>query len=64
MAEKTDYSPVRDPAPGPEQKRERRFARTFLLGAHSFWLYALLLAAVIVLVIYLVGGFEGGGRQP
>ena len=64
MPEKTDYSPVREPMPAPEQKRERRLARAFLLGAHGFWIYAVLLAAVVILVIYLVGGFgEGGGDR-
>jgi hypothetical protein len=62
VTEKTDYSPVREPAPAPEQRRERRLARAFVLGAHAFWLYALLLAAVIALLIWLLGGFDAGGR--
>ncbi|HEU4448895.1 MAG TPA: hypothetical protein VFR63_02780 [Gaiellaceae bacterium] len=61
MTEKSDYSPVVEQAPEPERRREGRFAKTFLLGAHAFWLYALLLAGVIVLVIYLLGGFGEGG---
>ena len=64
MPEKTDYSPVREPMPGPEQRRERRLARAFVFGAHAFWIYAVLLAALIVLLIWLFGGFgEGGGDR-
>jgi len=62
--DKTDYSPVREPMPEAEQRHERRLARAFVFGAHSFWIYAMLLAGVIVLVIYLLGGFgEGGGDR-
>jgi hypothetical protein len=62
--DKTDYSPVREPMPEAEQRHERRLARAFVFGAHAFWIYAVLLAAVIVLVIYLLGGFgEGGGDR-
>ena len=50
---KTDYSPVREPAPPAEQRHERRQARTFLLGAWTFWLYALAIAGVVALVIWL-----------
>jgi hypothetical protein len=53
MSHKTDYSPVREPAPPAEQRHERRQARTFLLGAWSFWLYALAIAGVVALVIWL-----------
>jgi hypothetical protein len=55
MPEKTDYSPVREPAPGPERRRERRFARVFVLGAHAFWLYALVVAGIVALVIWPLG---------
>ncbi len=61
MPEKTDYSPVREPMPEPEKQRERRLTRAFVLGAHAFWIYALLLAALIVLLIWLLGGFGEGG---
>ena len=62
--DKTDYSPVREPKPEAEQRHERRLARAFVFGAYSFWIYAMLLAGVIVLVIYLLGGFgEGGGDR-
>jgi hypothetical protein len=62
--DKTDYSPVREPMPEAEQRHERRLARAFVFGAHTFWIYAMLLAGVIILVIYLLGGFgEGGGDR-
>jgi hypothetical protein len=52
--DKTDYSPVVEPAPPAEQRHERRQARAFILGAHTFWLYALVLAGIVALVIWLV----------
>ena len=62
--EKTDYSPVQERAPEAEKRHERRLARAFVFGAYTFWIYAVLLAGVIVLVIFLLGGFgEGGGDR-
>ncbi len=62
--DKTDYSPVREPMPEAEQRHERRLTRAFVFGAYTFWIYAMLLAGVIILVIYLLGGFgEGGGDR-
>jgi hypothetical protein len=52
--DKTDYSPVVDPAPPAEQRQERRQARAFLVGAWSFWVYALVIAGIVALVIWLV----------
>jgi hypothetical protein len=52
--DKTDYSPVVDPAPPAEQRHERRQARAFLVGAWSFWIYALVIAGIVALVIWLV----------
>ena len=52
--DKTDYSPVVEPAPPAEQQHERRQARAFLAGVWSFWLYALVIAGVVALVIWLV----------
>ncbi len=52
--EKTDYSPVVEPAPPAEQRHERRQARAFLAGASSFWIYALVIAGIVALVIWLV----------
>ena len=52
--DKTDYSPVVEQAPPAEQRHERRQARAFLLGAWSFWLYALVIAGIVALVIWLV----------
>jgi hypothetical protein len=54
VSDKTDYSPVREPAPTAEQQHERRQARTFLTGVWSFWVYALVLAGVVALVMWLV----------
>jgi cell division septal protein FtsQ len=53
MAEKTDYSPVVEEAGEAEKRRERRKWGALLGGAHLFWLYALLLAGV-VLILYFV----------
>jgi hypothetical protein len=53
MAEKADYSPVVEEAGEAEKRRERRKWGALLGGAHLFWLYALLLAG-IVLILYLV----------
>lgn len=54
MTEKPDYSPVvEEPRPA-EAERERRLARPFVLGAYSFLFYALIVAAIIGLVIWLL----------
>jgi choline-glycine betaine transporter len=64
MPEKTDYSPVTEHAPEAEAKRERRTWTAFVWGVHAFWIYALVVAGIILLVIYLTGGFgEGGGDR-
>jgi len=60
MEDKTDYSPVVDEAGEAEKRRERRKWSALLGGAHVFWLYALLLAGIILLFIYLTGGFGSG----
>jgi hypothetical protein len=60
MEDKTDYSPVVDEAGEAEKRRERRKWSALLGGAHAFWLYALLLAGIILLFIYLTGGFGSG----
>ena len=60
MEEKTDYSPVVQEAGEAEKRRERRKWSALLGGAHAFWLYALLLAGIILLFIYLTGGFGSG----
>ena len=33
-------------------------------GAHVFWVYAAILAGIILLVIYLTGGFGAGSDLP
>ena len=60
VAEKSDYSPVVEETGDAEKRRERRKWETFLGGAHAFWIYALLVAGIILLVIYLTGGFGTG----
>ena len=60
MAEKSDYSPIVEDAGEAEKTRERRKWSAVLGGAHLFWIYALVLAGVILLVIYLTGGFGTG----
>jgi hypothetical protein len=60
MAEKTDYSPVVEEAGDAEKRRERRKWGALLTGAHIFWIYAAILAGIILLVIYLTGGFGVG----
>lgn len=62
MPEKTDYSPVETEAPEPEKRRERRMLLPFLGGAWAFLVYASLLAGIILLVIYLTGGFGEGAE--
>jgi hypothetical protein len=60
MTEKTDYSPVIEETGEAEERRERRKWGALLGGAHAFILYALLLAGIILLFIYLTGGFGSG----
>jgi hypothetical protein len=60
VADKTDYSPVVEEAGEAEKRRARRKLWAVLGGAHLFWVYAIVLAAVIILVIYLTGGFGAG----
>jgi hypothetical protein len=53
MPDKTDYSPVVEAAGEAEKRRERLKWAALLGGAHVFWLYALVLAG-IVLILYFV----------
>jgi hypothetical protein len=66
VAEKTDYSPIDESAGEAEKRRERRKFWAIFGGAHVFWLYAVLVAGIVLLVIWLLGGFgegaEGGLR--
>jgi hypothetical protein len=61
VTEKTDYSPVVEEAGEAEKSRERRKWGAVLGGAHVFWIYALVLAGIILLVIWLTGSFGAGG---
>ena len=60
MAEKTDYSPVVEEPGEAEKRRERRKWWAVFGGAHVFWVYALALAGIILLVVWLTGGFGTG----
>jgi hypothetical protein len=54
VAEKTDYSPVEEPAGEAEKRRRRRKFWAVVGGAHIFWLYAVALAGIVALVIWLL----------
>jgi hypothetical protein len=54
MPEKTAYSPVVEEAGEAEERRARRKWGALLGGAHLFWIYAVALAAIILLVVYVV----------
>jgi hypothetical protein len=52
MANKTDYSPVVE-AGEAERRRERRKWWALLGGAHVFWIYAVILAGIVVGLYYV-----------
>jgi hypothetical protein len=60
VADKRDYSPVVEESGEAQKRRERRKWGALLGGAHIFWIYAAILAGIILLVIYLTGGFGAG----
>ena len=53
MTDKTDYSPVVEETGDAEKSREGRKWKAFLWGAHVFWIYALVLAGIVLLVLWL-----------
>jgi hypothetical protein len=53
MANKTDYSPVVEEAGEAERRRERRKWWALLGGAHVFWIYAVILAGIVVGLYYV-----------
>jgi hypothetical protein len=62
--EKTDYSPVVEEPTDSEERRERRRFFPALAFSWGFLVLAIVVAAVILLVLYLTGGFgEGGGER-
>jgi hypothetical protein len=64
MPVKTDYSPVVEEPTDAEERRERRRAFPALAFSWGFLAFAVAVALVILLVIYLTGGFgEGGGER-
>ena len=60
---RTDYSPVTERAPEAEVKRERRVWSTVFWSVHALWIYALVVAGIVLLVLYLTGGFGEGGAD-
>ena len=53
VEKKTDYSPVVEETGEAQTRRERRKWGAFLAGAHLFWIYALILGAILA-ILYLV----------
>ena len=53
VTDKTDYSPVVEETGDAEKRREERKWKAFLWGAHAFWIYALVLAGILLLVLWL-----------
>jgi hypothetical protein len=53
VEEKTDHSPVLEGSGDAEKRRERRKWLAFLAGANLFWICALILGAILV-VLYFV----------
>jgi hypothetical protein len=54
MDDKSDYSPVVEETGDAEKRREERKWKAFLSGAHAFWIYALLLAGIVILLVWLL----------
>jgi hypothetical protein len=54
MENKTDYSPVVEETGEAEKRRETRKWKTFLGGAHAFWIYALALGAIVAIFYVIV----------
>jgi hypothetical protein len=52
MADKTDYSPVIEESGEAEKRRERRKWGALLGGAHLFWIYALIVGGIVVVLYY------------
>jgi hypothetical protein len=53
VAEKTDYSPSSRGRRRRKHRQRRKWA-TLLGGAHLFWIYALILAGIVVLLYYVL----------
>ena len=53
MTDKSDYSPVVEETGDAEKRRARRKWEAFLWGANAFWIYALVLAGIVLLVLWL-----------
>jgi hypothetical protein len=53
VGEKTDYSPVVEETGEAEKRRQRRKWGAFFTGAHVFWIYAVIVGAILA-VLYVV----------
>jgi choline-glycine betaine transporter len=54
VTDRTDYSPVVEETGDAEKRREGRKWKAFLWGAHAFWIYALLLGAIVAIFYVIV----------
>jgi hypothetical protein len=52
-----DYSPFRERAGEAEKRRKHRMFWGVVGGMHLLWIYAAILAGLILLVVYLTAGF-------
>lgn len=62
MAQKTDYSPYNEAAGEAERRRRMRLLPA-LLFPWSFLVFALAVAGIVILVIWLLGGFGEGAES-
>jgi hypothetical protein len=58
VTEKSDYSPLVEERGDAEKRHERAKWSAFLTGVHAFWIYALVVAAIVILVMWLLGGLD------
>jgi hypothetical protein len=63
MPVKTDYTPVVEEPTDAEGRRERRRLFPALAFSWGFLVLAIVVAAVILLAVYLTGGFGEGGAE-
>jgi hypothetical protein len=54
VSDKTDYSPLVEETGDAEKRREGRKWKAFLWGAHAFWIYALVLGAIVAIFYVIV----------
>lgn len=61
--ERRDYSPVREERPE-ERPRRRRIGLAPAGFVASFWIWAIVVALVVIAVVYFVFGGFGEGGEP